>query len=196
MTNKVIEASLLSTENYYKNLKKYQIPEVAFLGRSNSGKSTLINRITERKSLAKTSGTPGKTQTINIYNLRFSNDSEIHLADLPGYGYAKLSHKKRKTLQNMIIDYLAHREELVAAFILLDCRRKPTEDELELRDLLFSSGKSVSVVLTKFDKLNQKEKNQSKKQAASLFSLEPEDLLTSDIKGSVQTIVDRICLFA
>ncbi len=125
------------------------LPEIAFAGRSNVGKSTLINTITGRKKLAHTSSTPGKTRTINFYliNRRF------YFVDLPGYGYARVSKKERLMWQKMIEGYMENRAELRGVVVLIDVRREPDELEHTLYDYLAHVGKPVITVLTKVDKL-------------------------------------------
>ncbi|MBX2845019.1 MAG: ribosome biogenesis GTP-binding protein YihA/YsxC [Saprospiraceae bacterium] len=123
-------------------------PEYAFIGRSNVGKSSLINMLTNHKKLAKTSSTPGKTQMINYFKI---NDAWF-LVDLPGYGYAKVSKKHRESFQKMIRNYLGKREQLVNTFVLIDSRIKPQENDLEFINWLGSQGLPFSIVFTKADK--------------------------------------------
>lgn len=125
------------------------IPEYAFIGRSNVGKSSLINMLTERKSLAKTSGRPGKTQLINHFKI---NDNWF-LVDLPGYGYAKVSKKDKKTFQKYITNYFLEREQLVCSFILVDIRHKPQTIDLEFMQWMGENGIPFAIVFTKADKL-------------------------------------------
>ncbi|HLS12114.1 MAG TPA: ribosome biogenesis GTP-binding protein YihA/YsxC [Flavobacteriaceae bacterium] len=136
---------------------KENLPEYAFIGRSNVGKSSLINSLLQRKSLAKTSGRPGKTQLINHFKV---NDNWF-LVDLPGYGYAKVSKKQKRTFQRFITDYFAQREQLVMAFVLVDSRHKPQPIDLEFIHWMGSNGIPFSLVFTKADKLKPKalEKN-------------------------------------
>ena len=125
------------------------LPEFAFIGRSNVGKSSLINYICDRKKLAKTSSTPGKTQHINL----FSIDEKCVLADLPGYGYAKISKKIKGKFSAMIETYLLQRSDLVTAFLLLDLRHEPQEPDIEQMQWLGAKGVPFSVIFTKADKL-------------------------------------------
>jgi len=131
---------------------KNNIPEYAFIGRSNVGKSSLINMLTSRKSLAKTSGRPGKTQLIN----HFLINEEWYLVDLPGYGYAKVSKSAKKTFQKFIIQYFALREQLVTGFVLVDIRHKPQPVDLEFMQWLGENGIPFSIIFTKADKLKPK----------------------------------------
>lgn len=125
------------------------IPEYAFIGRSNVGKSSLINTLTQRKGLAKTSGRPGKTQLINHFKI---NDNWF-LVDLPGYGYARVSKKEKKTFQKYITDYFLKRRQLVNAFVLIDIRHEPQKIDLEFMEWLGVKGIPFSIIFTKADKL-------------------------------------------
>ena len=124
-------------------------PEYAFIGRSNVGKSSLINALTERRDLAKTSSKPGKTQVINHFLI---NDA-WYLVDLPGYGYAKVSQTDRKTWAEMINNYLFKRENLVCTFVLIDSRIEPQKVDLEFMEKLGSNGVPFALIFTKTDKL-------------------------------------------
>ncbi|WP_242202258.1 ribosome biogenesis GTP-binding protein YihA/YsxC [Aestuariivivens insulae] len=128
---------------------KSMLPEYAFIGRSNVGKSSLINMLTGRKSLAKTSGRPGKTQLIN----HFLINKNWHLVDLPGYGYARVSKTAKKTFQKFITQYFALREQLVTAFVLVDIRHQPQTIDLEFMQWLGENGIPFSIIFTKADKL-------------------------------------------
>jgi len=129
------------------------LPEFAFAGRSNVGKSSMINKLLNRKSLARVSGTPGKTITINFYNI----DDTIHLVDLPGYGYAKRSKKDVKEWGSMMENYLADRDELVQTILLVDGRHKPTADDVTMADWIRHYHDRIVVVATKMDKLKKSE---------------------------------------
>ncbi len=124
-------------------------PEYAFIGRSNVGKSSLINALTERRDLAKTSSKPGKTQVINHFLI---NDS-WYLVDLPGYGYAKVSQTDRKTWSEMINNYLFQRENLICTFVLIDSRIEPQKVDLEFMEKLGNNGVPFALIFTKTDKL-------------------------------------------
>jgi len=125
------------------------IPEYAFIGRSNVGKSSLINRLCDKKKLAKTSGRPGKTQLINHFLI---NDNWF-LVDLPGYGYAKTSKSQRKQLSRIIDQYLRGREQLVLIFLLIDIRHDPQPNDLNFINELGKNGVPFALVFTKADKL-------------------------------------------
>lgn len=133
------------------------IPEYAFIGRSNVGKSSLINMLTERKSLAKISGRPGKTQLINHFKI----NGNWFLVDLPGYGYARVSKKDKKTFQKYITDYFIKRKQLLSAFVLVDVRHEPQKIDMEFMEFLGENMIPFSIIFTKADKLKPKviEKN-------------------------------------
>lgn len=150
-------------------------PEVALAGRSNVGKSSLINSMVNRKALARISGTPGKTRTINFYNI---ND-ELYLVDLPGYGYAKVSREEKNKWGEMIEGYITNRDMLKLVVLLVDIRHEPTQDDKLMFQWMKSTGKQAVVVATKADKLS---KNQMFKNIAVIkksLQVEKEDILIS-----------------
>lgn len=126
-----------------------RLPEYAFIGRSNVGKSSLINMLMQRKSLAKTSGRPGKTQLIN----HFLINKNWYLVDLPGYGYARVSKSTKKIFQKFITKYFEKREQLVLAFVLIDCRHEPQPVDLEFMQWMGERQVPFSIIFTKADKL-------------------------------------------
>ena len=127
-------------------------PEIAFAGRSNVGKSSLLNYLTLRKKLAYTSGSPGKTQTINFYTI---NDDKLRFVDLPGYGYAKVPNRVSKKWGAMIESYLTERETLKKVAMLVDIRHEPTIQDIQLYDYLRYHGLSGLIVATKADKISR-----------------------------------------
>ncbi len=127
--------------------------EFAFAGRSNVGKSSMINKLLNRKSLARVSGTPGKTVTINFYNI----DDTIYLVDLPGYGYAERSKSETEKWGKMMEDYLANREPLVQTILLVDSRHKPTKDDIQMAQWIRHYHDNLIVIATKMDKLKKRE---------------------------------------
>ena len=129
-----------------------KLPEFAFIGRSNVGKSSLINMLTDRKQLAKTSGKPGKTQLIN----HFLINNQWHLVDLPGYGYARVSKKEKKEFQRYITDYFLGRKQLVTAFVLIDIRHEPQAIDVAFMEWMGTQQIPFSIVFTKADKLSEK----------------------------------------
>jgi len=134
-------------------------PEVAMAGKSNVGKSSLINVLVNRKNLAKTSSSPGRTQMINFFRV----NGKISLADLPGYGYAKVPLEVRKTWKPMVESYLQTRQEIRLVVLILDARRGTSPDDLALLDWLDYHGIPCIIVLTKADKLSQIERARQKK---------------------------------
>ena len=126
-------------------------PEIAFAGKSNVGKSSLINALMNRKSLARISATPGKTQTINFYNI----NREIYLVDLPGYGYAKVSEKEKEAWVKMIERYLHKSTMLKAVFLLIDIRHDPSKNDKMMYDWILHQGYAPVIIATKLDKLKK-----------------------------------------
>lgn len=137
----------------------YELPEVAFAGRSNVGKSSLINSLLCRKNLARTSSSPGKTVTINFYNV----NNEFFLVDLPGYGYAKASEAERAKWGKMIEKYLNKRENLVMVVLLVDIRHAPSKDDVLMYEWISNSGLNTFVVATKLDKIKRSQIDKQKK---------------------------------
>ena len=148
------------------------LPEIAFLGRSNVGKSSLLNYLCAKKKVAKTSGTPGKTQFINLFDV----DNKWMLADLPGYGYARISKKIRKTWQKMIHDYLLLRENLYCAFLLIDVRLSPQDLDLQQIRWLGDHQIPFVIVFTKIDKLKSNDLKANVNNYLTILSQEWEEL--------------------
>ena len=136
---------------------KEQLPEYAFIGRSNVGKSSLINMLTNQNKLAKTSGRPGKTQLINHFKI----NNNWFLVDLPGYGYAKVSKTLRQTFQDFIKNYFLLREQLVCTFVLIDSRLEPQKIDLEFIEFLGENSIPFCIVFTKTDKLKLSQLNKN-----------------------------------
>ncbi|MBQ6041800.1 MAG: ribosome biogenesis GTP-binding protein YihA/YsxC [Oscillospiraceae bacterium] len=134
-------------------LPKCNSPEIAFAGRSNVGKSTLINKLFQRKNLARVSSVPGKTQTINFYRCQ-----HVTFADLPGYGYAKRSKSELKRWQELINAYLQDDRDLRAVLLLIDMRHPPTQNDIQMVNFLIDTEMPFAIVLTKADKLNKSER--------------------------------------
>lgn len=146
-------ATFISSFTSLKKLPAPHKPEYAFIGRSNVGKSSLINYFCGRNKLAKVSNTPGKTQTIN----HFLINEEWYLVDLPGYGYAKVSRSLREEWQGFIYDYFRKRSSLVCIFVLIDSRHKPLKSDIEFMYWLGTNGLPFAIIFTKTDKLKPKE---------------------------------------
>lgn len=132
-------------------LPKNDLPEVAFAGKSNVGKSSLINGLVNRKALARTSSQPGKTQTINFYNV----NQEIYFVDLPGYGYAKVSEKEKLNWGKMIERYLHQSEALKAVFLLVDIRHDPSTNDANMYEWILANGYQPIIIATKLDKIKR-----------------------------------------
>ncbi len=131
------------------------LPEYAFIGRSNVGKSSLINMLTHNPKLAKTSQKPGKTLLINHFLINAGTDTHWHLVDLPGYGFAQAGKKQRAKLKTMIERYCLLRQELVSLFVLVDCRHEPQQIDLEFMEWLGENEIPFAIVFTKADKLSK-----------------------------------------
>lgn len=149
---KIKSADFVMSNSNVINCPKDQLPEYAFIGRSNVGKSSLINMLTQRKGLAKTSGRPGKTQLINHFKI----NENWFLVDLPGYGYARVSKKDKKTFQKYITDYFLERQQLVCAFVLIDIRHEPQKVDLEFLEWMGENQIPFCMIFTKADKLKPK----------------------------------------
>ncbi len=145
----ITSAEFTMSNSDYRKCPTPNKPEYAFIGRSNVGKSSLINMLTNRNALAKTSGKPGKTQLIN----HFLINKEWYLADLPGYGYAKVSKKSRATFHNFTVEYLQNRKNLLCVFVLLDSRIPPQKIDLEFMEFCGVKGIPFVMCFTKIDKL-------------------------------------------
>ena len=156
------------------------LPEVAFAGKSNVGKSSLINALMNRKSLARTSSQPGKTQTINFYNI---NDV-MHLVDLPGYGYANASEEVKAKWGRMIERYLQKSQQLKQVFLLIDIRHAPSANDKLMYDWIVHNGYRPVIIATKLDKLKRSQVAKSVKIVREGLNLEKEDIL---IPFSAQT---------
>ncbi|MBR3833787.1 MAG: YihA family ribosome biogenesis GTP-binding protein [Lachnospiraceae bacterium] len=132
-----------------------ELPEIAFAGKSNVGKSSLINGLLNRKSLARTSSSPGKTQTINFYNI----NKELYFVDLPGYGYAKVSMEIRNKWGKMIEKYLNTSKQLKTVFLLIDIRHAPGENDVTMYDWIVANGYKPVIIATKLDKIKRSQKD-------------------------------------
>jgi len=151
-TMKINRAKFIKSSQQISQCPETDLPEFAFIGRSNVGKSSLINMLTERKSLAKTSSTPGKTRLINHFEI----DTKWFIVDLPGYGYAKVSKKERNKFGSLIEVYISKRENLRCLFVLIDSRLKPQKIDMDFIQWLGENGVPFVIIFTKTDKLNKK----------------------------------------
>ena len=166
--NSVTLKSLAVRESQYPTEK---LPEFLLVGRSNVGKSSFINTLLGRKNYAKTSATPGKTQTLNFY---ICND-EFYLVDVPGYGYANTDKSTQKKLGLMIEDYLKTRTNLVRVFMLVDGRMKPTENDVLMYNYLKYYNVPTTVIATKYDKLKAKDRDKNIKNVSLVLNLNEDD---------------------
>lgn len=180
---KIKSADFIISNTDVSKCPKDRIPEYAFIGRSNVGKSSLINMLMERKDLAKISGKPGKTQLINHFKI---NDSWF-LVDLPGYGYAQVSKSKRKSFQSFIEQYFLRREQLVCTFVLVDSRHDPQKIDLEFMRFLGENQIPFCIVFTKADKLGSSKLNKQivsyKKKLLNTWETAPTSFVTSSSNG-------------
>lgn len=136
-----------------------KLPEIAFAGKSNVGKSSLINGLMNRKSLARTSSSPGKTQTINYYNI----NGQLYFVDLPGYGYATANEKVKAKWGKMIEDYLYRSKKIIAVFLLIDIRHAPSENDRIMYDWILDRGYKPVIIATKSDKIKKSQLEKQKK---------------------------------
>lgn len=187
--NATFEKSAVAKEQYPKS----DMLEFAFAGRSNVGKSSMINKVLNRKSLARVSGTPGKTITINFYNI----DNKIYLVDLPGYGYAKRSKEEVAKWGNMMEDYLASREQLVQTVLLVDSRHTPTAQDIQMAEWIRHYHERLVVVATKMDKLKKSEIDARLDDIAETLELTEEDILipfTTNTDEGKELVIDLVTL--
>jgi GTP-binding protein len=154
---KILTAELVTSASSAAGFPAEGTPEIALLGRSNVGKSSLLNRLVQRRKLARTSHTPGRTRLVNFFRV-LRPEGELRLVDLPGYGWAKVSKQERRAWQALVEGYLAERASLRLAVLLLDARRDPGPDEIDLLPWLAARGIPVLGVLTKLDRLSARER--------------------------------------
>ena len=187
---KVIDAKFYKSVFKKASLPTGQIPEIAFSGRSNVGKSSLINTLINRKGIAKTSSTPGRTQSINFIDI---NDS-LYFVDLPGYGYARVPDSVKKDWQHLIEGYLEKRENLKLVILIIDSRRDPREEEAQFADWLKLNGISYAVVITKIDKLKKGKRLKSYSAWQKFLGVEnvlPFSAVTGEGKGGIWSIIEQ-----
>jgi GTP-binding protein len=174
------EVSLETVCGITSTIPDNQLPEIAFAGKSNVGKSSLINALMNRKSLARTSGQPGKTQTINFYNV----NSAMYLVDLPGYGYANVPESERAKWGKMIENYLHKSRQLRAVFLLVDIRHTPGANDKTMYDWIVYQGFQPIIIATKLDKLKRSQVQKALKEVRMGLGMKNEDIV---IPFSAQT---------
>ena len=173
-----------------------QMPEIAFAGKSNVGKSSLINALMNRKSLARTSAQPGKTQTINFYNI---ND-ELYFVDLPGYGYAKVSVEAKEKWGKMVERYLKKSRQLKAVFLLIDIRHEPSANDRQMYEWILSNGYHPIIIATKLDKLNRSQIQKHVKMVKQGLEVEqntiviPFSAVSKQGRDEIYALIDKIIL--
>lgn len=187
---RVINATFMLGTDDPADLPLLTVPEVAFIGRTNVGKSTLINRVTGRRSLARASSTPGRTQQFNLFEAEVMSGAARHriaFMDLPGFGYSQFSKKKRIILEKATFRYLTSRHSLSVVCLLQDVRRDPKEEELYVADLAQEKSIPLVVVITKTDKLTTRELTSRKREILREYGIEESEscLMGSSIDGSV-----------
>jgi GTP-binding protein len=191
---KILDAELIASAPRIDKLPPSGLPEIAFLGRSNVGKSSLLNALARRKKLARTSSTPGKTRGLVLFRIR-TDRGDLGFVDLPGYGWAKVSRKERESWGRLAEGYLAQRAELKLAIVLQDVRRSWSEDESLLLEWLAERHVPGRVVLTKTDKLKlMKRKERIRALSAQIGDGFGKPISTSSQKGDGLDLVWRACL--
>ena len=191
VNNVSLEAVAVKKEQY----PTTGLPEVAFAGKSNVGKSSLINCMINRKALARTSQNPGKTRTINFYNI----EDLLYFVDLPGYGYAKAPKSEQQKWGKMIEDYLIKREELRAIIMLVDIRHEPGENDRMMYDWLKHYGHNIIIVATKSDKIKRSQLDKHKKMLKNAFGIEKNEILlpfsseTKNGRDELWEVIENIC---
>ncbi|MDY0405431.1 ribosome biogenesis GTP-binding protein YihA/YsxC [Virgibacillus sp. 179-BFC.A HS] len=176
ITNAEFTISAVSSKQYPNDL----LPEIALAGRSNVGKSSFINKLIQRKSLARTSSKPGKTQTLNYYKI----NNQFYFVDVPGYGYAQVSKKEREKWGQMMEEYFQTRDTLRAVILITDIRHEPTRDDVQMYDYLKYFSLDVIVIATKADKIPKGKKEQYVKRTRKILQMEQTDTI---IAFSAQT---------
>lgn len=189
----VVEANFVTSAANIKDCPPAELPEITIAGRSNVGKSSLINMLCNRKQLAKTSSTPGKTQLINYFHLRIEPENiHVHLVDLPGYGYAKAGMKQQQQWGKIIGDFVENREGLKGILHLLDSRHKPTALDMDMREWINFKGIPSITVLTKTDKLSKSQLEVSRNLITSTLEIaDDEPIIYTSVSN--KTGVNELC---
>ena len=175
---KILNAEFIKSAPNLKECPDFKLPEVAMIGRSNVGKSSFINTLTNRKALAKTSNTPGKTRLINLYNI----NNQFIIADLPGYGYAKISKTEQERWRKILEEYLVKREELKFVFQLIDARHDIQNNDLQMRSWLEYQNIPIVTIATKVDSMK---KNEAAKSIQNLTKVLNTEVIAFSSKSGV-----------
>lgn len=170
---KVTKAEIVISAVSQKQYPEDGLPEISLAGRSNVGKSSFINKLIQRKNLARTSSKPGKTQTLNFYRI---NDA-FYFVDVPGYGYAKVSKKEREKWGQMMEEYFRFRETLRAVLLITDIRHEPTKDDVQMYDYLKYYEIPVVIIATKLDKIPKNKRDSFVKRTRTVLQADPQDVL-------------------
>jgi GTP-binding protein len=198
---RVLDAQFVSSAPGMRAMPKEELPEAAFVGRSNVGKSTLLNAVCGRKALARTSRTPGRTQLLNFFRVRVGRSDqeetreEAYFVDLPGYGYAKVAKSKRRQWPKVIEEYLLTRRSLAVVVLLVDCRRDAEEEEKWFANL----GKegNLLVALTKTDKLSKTDLKKRADNVRKCLHLAPDQIIFTSVssgkKQGIDVLTEGIC---
>jgi GTP-binding protein len=185
---KIVSARFIKSAQQPKDFPRDQRPEIVFCGRSNIGKSSLLNALTNSRGLARTSSSPGRTQTINFFLI----NEQLYFVDLPGYGYAKVSKSIKNEWGKMVESYLEHRGEVKLVLMLVDSRMAPTESDAVMKDWLDHHSIPNAIILTKTDKISRSQLNQALRTSAQTLNTK-EILPFSAITGfGKEEILSRI----
>ncbi len=185
------QAEFITSAVKNEGLPAHEEVEFMFCGRSNVGKSSFINMLTNRKKLAKTSSNPGKTQTLNVYHI----NQQFYFIDVPGYGFAKVSKSIKATFGKMIEEYVTERKNLKLVFLLVDFRHKPTEDDVLMYQFLKYYKKRVCVIATKADKVKNRERAKNKKvilETLQLDSLDSFIVTSSETREGIGLVLTKL----
>jgi GTP-binding protein len=183
----VLRAELVTSASSRGGFPREGLPEIAFVGRSNVGKSSLLNALAQRRALARTSATPGKTRLVNFFRVERRDRPPLLLVDLPGYGWARVAKRERAAWQRLIEGYLAGRAALRAVLLLLDARRDPGDDERDFLPWLAQRGVVVRIVVTKLDKLGAAEREARLRAIARELGIPREAMLLTSAQSGAGT---------